>query len=128
MEEALESVSHLKVGSALSVQNGVLKNEQLARYFGWEKTLGAATMLGGQVMQAGEVRLTFNGVLYLGELPEGTSERVQALANALARAGIQVELSPQIQTIEWSKYVFFMSVMPLAALTRLEVHKIYKDP
>jgi 2-dehydropantoate 2-reductase len=32
MEEALESVSHLKVGSALSVQNGVLKNEQLARY------------------------------------------------------------------------------------------------
>jgi len=128
MEEALESVSHLKVGSVLSVQNGVLKNEQLARYFGWEKTLGAATMLGGQVMQAGEVRLTFNGVLYLGELPEGTSERVQALANALAHAGIQVEFSPQIQTIEWSKYVFFMSVMPLAVLTRLEVHKIYKDP
>jgi 2-dehydropantoate 2-reductase len=128
MEEALESVSHLKVGSALSVQNGVLKNDQLARYFGWEKTLGAATMLGGQVMQAGEVRLTFNGVLYLGELPEGTSERAQALANALARAGIQVELSPQIQTIEWSKYVFFMSLMAPAALTRLETPKILKDP
>jgi 2-dehydropantoate 2-reductase len=128
MEEALESVSHLKVGSVLSVQNGVLKNEQLARYFGWEKTLGAATMLGGQVMQAGEVRLTFNGVLYLGELPEGTSERVQALANALAHAGIQVEFSPQIQTIEWSKYVFFMSLMAPAALTRLETPKILKDP
>jgi len=30
MEEALKGVSHLEVGSVLSVQNGVLKNEQLA--------------------------------------------------------------------------------------------------
>ena len=29
-EPALESVSHLKVGSVLSIQNGVLKDEQLA--------------------------------------------------------------------------------------------------
>ena len=42
MEPALESVAHLRVGGALSVQNGLVKNEQLARRFGWEKTLGAA--------------------------------------------------------------------------------------
>src|SRR6266508_6784432 len=38
-EPALESVSHLKVGSVLSIQNGVLKDEQLqlARTFGWDK-------------------------------------------------------------------------------------------
>ncbi len=50
---ALESVSHLKVGSVLSIQNGVLKDEQLARTFGWDKTLGAAAFLSGGVTPAG---------------------------------------------------------------------------
>lgn len=128
MEEALKSVKHLEVGSVLSVQNGVLKNEQLAGCFGWEKTLGAAIWIGGQVMPGGDVQLTFKGDLYIGELPEGTSERVEALATTLTRAGISVNVSPKIQTVEWSKYAVFMGFMPLATLTRLEVHKINKDP
>jgi 2-dehydropantoate 2-reductase len=33
-EAALARVSHLKVGSVLSIQNGVLKDEQLAHTFG----------------------------------------------------------------------------------------------
>jgi 2-dehydropantoate 2-reductase len=128
MEEALESVSHLDIGSVLSVQNGVLKNEQLARYFGKEKTLGAAATLSGEVMPAGDVRFTFHGALNVGELPEGTSERVQAFATTLVSAGIKVEVSPQIQTVEWSKYVMFLSMMAPAVLTRLETHKILRDP
>jgi 2-dehydropantoate 2-reductase len=127
MEEALKSVSHLEVGSVLSVQNGVFKNEQLAQYFGQEKTLGAATTIGGEVMQAGEVRFTMKGVLWLGELPEGTSERVQAFAAILAAAGINVEVSPKIQSVEWSKYVVFMSIMPVAVLTRFELYKMLRD-
>ena len=34
MESALAAVKHLDVGSVLSIQNGVLKNEQLAQTFG----------------------------------------------------------------------------------------------
>jgi 2-dehydropantoate 2-reductase len=127
-EEALKSVGHVEVGSVLSVQNGVLKNEQLADYFGWEKTLGAAAMLSGEVMPAGEVRFTYHDNLCVGELPEGTSERVQAFATTLAGAGINVEMSPQIQTVEWSKYVVFLSMMAPAVLTRLETYKMLKDP
>ena len=44
MDAALASVKHLDVGSVLSIQNGVLKNEQLAQTFGWEKVLGATAM------------------------------------------------------------------------------------
>jgi 2-dehydropantoate 2-reductase len=128
MEPALMSVRHFDIGSVLSVQNGVLKNEQLARFFGWEKTLGAAAVLSGEVMPAGDVGFTFHEGLYVGELPEGTSERVQAFAATLARAGINVEVSPQIQAVEWSKYVVFLSMMAPAVLTRLETHKILKDP
>jgi len=127
-EPALESVSHLKVGSVLSIQNGVLKNEQLARTFGWDKVLGAAVVLSGEVTPAGPVRFTLNEYFALGELPEGTSARVQALVTALVRAGIRAEAAAQIRTVEWSKYALFMSWMAPAVLTRLETYKFLTHP
>ncbi len=127
-EPALESVSHLKVGSVLSIQNGVLKNEQLARTFGWDKVLGAAVVLSGEVTPAGPVRFTLNEYFALGELPEGTSARVQALVTALVRAGIRAEAAAQIRTVEWSKYALFMSWMAPAVLTRLETYKLLTHP
>ncbi len=36
MADTLASIGHLDVGSVLSIQNGVVKNEQLAHVFGWE--------------------------------------------------------------------------------------------
>jgi 2-dehydropantoate 2-reductase len=127
-ESALASVSHLKVGSVLSIQNGVLKNEQLAHTFGWEKTLGAAVVLSGEVTPAGPVRFTLNEYFAVGELPEGTSARVQALVSALVRAGIRAEAAGQIRTVEWSKYALFMSWMAPAVLTRLETYKFLTHP
>src|SRR5687767_13388690 len=50
MGTALESVAHLRVGGVLSVQNGLVKNEQLARSFGWENTLGAAAHVSAEVL------------------------------------------------------------------------------
>ena len=57
-EAALASVRHVQVGSALSIQNGVLKDEQLAHTFGWDKTLGAAAIISGEVTANGSVRFT----------------------------------------------------------------------
>ena len=104
-EAALESVAHLRVGSVLSVQNGVVKDEQLARHFGWERTVGATAFVSAEVTPAGPVRFTANQWLRLGELPEGTSPRVEALAAALAHGGIRAEVSPRIRSVEWTKYV-----------------------
>jgi 2-dehydropantoate 2-reductase len=127
-ETALASVSHLQVGSVLSVQNGVLKDEQLARTFGEDKTLGAAVVLSGEVTPAGPVRFTLNEYFAIGELPAGTSERVQALVSALARAGLRAEASPHIRSVEWSKYAFFLSWMAPALLTRQETYKFLSHP
>src|SRR5215475_613635 len=70
MDAALASVKHLDVGSVLSIQNGVLKDEQLAETFGWAKVLGAMTTLSAAVLPTGIVRFIANLGLYLGELPE----------------------------------------------------------
>ena len=125
---ALASVGHLRIGSALSIQNGVLKDEQLARTFGWDKTLGAAAFLSGGVTAAGPVHFTVNEYLVLGELPSGVSPRVQTLVAALVDAGIRAEAVPQIRSVEWSKYALFMSWMAPAVLTRLPSYKFQTHP
>jgi 2-dehydropantoate 2-reductase len=128
METALEGVAHLRVGSVLSVQNGLLKDEQLARRFGWEKTLGAAAHISAELLPTGTVRFTANEWFSIGELPEGTSSRVEALVAALARAGIRAEASGQIASVEWTKYVVNISWMALSALSRMETYRIFKHP
>jgi len=128
MEPALASVQHLTVGSVLSWQNGVLKNEQLARTFGWERILGATAVVSGEVLPDGTVRFTLNERLALGELPAGTSERAEALAATLVRAGLRAEVSPHIQTEEWSKYVSIASGSAVAGLTRLTTAQFLADP
>ena len=127
-EPALDSVRHLRVGSVLSIQNGVLKDEQLAHTFGWDKVVGAAAFLSGGVTADGPVRFTVNEYLVLGELPAGISARVQTLVTALFKAGIRAEAVPQIQTVEWSKYALFMSWMAPAVLTRLASYKFQTHP
>src|SRR5262249_34348777 len=127
MEPALQSVKHLAVGSVLSIQNGVLKDEQSAQTFGWDKVLGAMAMFGGEVLPTGTVRFTGNQGFYLGELPEGTSARVQTLGDLFNRVGIVAQVTPSIQVLEWSKYVAFVSWMAPAVLTRLETYKFLQE-
>lgn len=127
MESALMDVGHLEVSSVLSVQNGVLKNEQLAKVFGEDKTLGATAHFSGEVMPEGPVRFTFNESFHIGELPEGTSKRVQNLVTALDGAGIHAEAEPQIQTVEWSKFVGWVGLMALSVLIRLETYKLLSN-
>jgi 2-dehydropantoate 2-reductase len=128
METALDSVAHLQVGSVLSVQNGLLKDEQLASRFGWDKTLGAAVHISAELLASGTVRFTANEWCSIGELPDGVSPRVEALVAALARAGIHAEAHGQIASVEWTKYVVNIAWMALAALTRLETYRIFQHP
>jgi 2-dehydropantoate 2-reductase len=98
-EPALASVSHLKIGSVFSLQNGVLKNEQLAHYFGWEKTLGASPLFSAEVTPTGSVHFTYHGGLVLGEFSGPTSPRLQTVAAMLEYGGMRPVLTPQIQSV-----------------------------
>jgi 2-dehydropantoate 2-reductase len=128
MAPALQSIKHLQVESVLSLQNGVLKDEQLAQTFGWDKVLGAMTHFSAEVLPTGTVRFRTNQGVYLGELPEGMSPRVQTLGDLFERVGIAVKTIPHIQSFEWSKYVAWVCLMAPAVLTRVESYKILQDP
>jgi ketopantoate reductase len=64
---SLDTLKHLRLENALSVQNGVLKNELLARVFGFSRVLGAMADFSGELLANGEVKFTRNVCLHLGE-------------------------------------------------------------
>lgn len=127
-DAALESVRHVRVGHAMGLQNGVYKDEQVAGIFGEEKTLGAVAAFGGELMADGLVNWTVYEHLCIGVLPAGASTVVDAIGEAFNRAGFRTVVSRRMQSIAWSKYVVFVGLLPLAALARLETHRMLRDP
>jgi len=85
---ALSSVAEMPFTGVLSVQNGVLGNEQLGEVSGNGRTLGSTASFSGEVLADGAVRFTVNAGFYIGELPDGTSERLLGIAAMLERSGI----------------------------------------
>jgi len=127
VESAISDLSGKKFGSVLSVQNGVYGNEQLAKEFGVEQTLGATASFSGEVTPQGEVKFTVNAGFFIGELPTGISPRVKALAETLNSAGINTEATPDIQSLQWSKFVLWVAYTSIAVITRLATYRFLSD-
>jgi 2-dehydropantoate 2-reductase len=126
-DKALESLRHLRVDNAFSVQNGVLKNELLARVFGYSRVLGAMADFSGELLANGEVKFTRNVCLHLGEEKGGVSARAEELAAAIDSAGVRCVAASNIRTREWSKFAGWIAQFPLAVLTRQITWKFLMD-
>ncbi|HWO72356.1 MAG TPA: 2-dehydropantoate 2-reductase [Dehalococcoidia bacterium] len=124
---ALEGVRGLKAAAAFSVQNGVVKDEQLAKVFGAEHTLGCIANYSGEVLEDGTVLFSRNEGLYIGELPEGRSQRVEQIAAMIEAAGVRTFASDRILCVEWSKYVSWLGLTAVAVLSRLYTHQLLQD-
>ena len=125
--QSLEALRHLRLDSALSVQNGVLKNELLARVFGFSRVLGAMADFSGELLANGEVKFTRNVCLHIGEEKGGASPRADELAAAIDSAGVRCVAASNIRTREWSKYAGWIAQFPLAVLTRQITWKFLMD-
>ena len=75
----------------------------------------------------GVVRHHFGNGLIIGEPAGGASERVQALASLLQRAGLAATVSPRIQKDIWYKLWGNMTVNPVSALTGATTDRILDD-
>lgn len=113
---------------ALSVQNGVYKNDELAAVFGPEAVLGATALISGEVLADGAARFTVNERLQVGERAGGASARADAVAAMFERAGIRAAASADIRGLEWSKYAMFVPSFCLAVITRLPTYRFMSHP
>lgn len=117
-EAALERLKHVRVGAALSIQNGVQKNELLTRAFGADRVLGALADTSGELLPSGEVLFTRNVNLPLGELAGGISERARRIAGRIDEAGVRSSAVADILSLEWSKFTVWLGLVSMAVTTR----------
>ena len=130
--QGLAPLRGLKVKSALSVQNGILKNQQLGDVFGPEATLGAISMVGGDVLPAegglpGAVRYSMAGPTVMGEPAGGDSSRLAELVDMFEKSGLKARASDDISSVEWSKFVAWSGFSTVAVMTRLPTWRFMLD-
>ncbi len=122
-EAALDGVS-FDVNVVASLQNGVMKNDVLARRFGSEKVIGGLTGVGASVVGPGVVAYTYNGATVFGELGGEGSDRVLRAVDIFNRSGLKAEASGGIEDDEWSKLCQYCAASMVSALSRLEYHRV----
>lgn len=90
---------------ALTLQNGVSKDEVLAQWCGADRVIGASITDAGTLVAPGHVahKLTADVTAYVGELDGSESTRTTALASALSEAGLSAQATDEIVNVEWEK-------------------------
>ncbi len=128
-EPALASVAHLqdRIELALSIQNGVDKEDHLIRFFGREKIVGAMCLEGATRLGPAEIQHTMTGMTHVGELDGRETDRVRAVCRMFTAGGLKAEVTPDIHASDWAKWINFAASAAICSLTRLEYYKILKN-
>lgn len=127
-EQTMASVRHVKMDHALSIQNGVMKDELLAETFGRQRTLGALADTSGELLASGDVLFTRNVNLFVGELDGAMSDAARGIVKVIDDAGIRATLVPDVVSREWSKFVCWVGFVTLALTTRAQTWRFALDP
>jgi 2-dehydropantoate 2-reductase len=90
--------------------------------------LGCVVHFASAVSEPGLVCHTGGNGLIVGEPDGGTSVRGQGVVDALAKAGFEARLSPDVRTDIWYKLWGNMTMNPISALTGATADRILDDP
>lgn len=115
-------------GFAITFQNGIGNVEKLQATLGRERVLGGSSMCSAATCGPGHVRLTHMGKTTLGEVDGVVRPRTGAVAGALAGAGFETEVVPDIMAVIWEKFALNCSINALAATTGLRAGEMARLP
>ena len=129
-EAAAKSVRHLFTGTtvAVSFQNGLGNEEELAQVLGEGAVLGGLTAQAGLVEAAGVVRNFGDLPTYLGEMTGGISERAGTIADAFSRHGLPTHASADIRRDMWKKLLGNVGLSAISGATNLRSVDIMAVP
>ena len=113
----------------LSLQNGVIKDDILRRELGDAAVMGGVAYVATTVSGPGVIHQT--GTMQrvvLGEYDGTQSPRATFLHEALARAGVNAELSDDVRRAIWEKYVFLVALSATTTTMRMPIGPIRENP
>ena len=104
------------------LQNGIDAAERIGAHVGREHLVGGVTWLSAAIEAPGVIGQysQFRRVV-LGEFDGRMTARLKKIYETLQTTGIDVELSDDIFTVLWTKFVFISSISALGSLTRVSV-------
>jgi 2-dehydropantoate 2-reductase len=111
--------------AVLSLQNGVIKDDILRGELGEAAVIGGVGYVATHISRPGVILQT--GALQralIGEYNGRRTPRVEALLEALLRAGIQAEIVPDIQRTLWEKYTFLVGLSATTTTMRMPIGPI----
>jgi len=126
--QALEPLRGTRIGTAFSIQNGMLKDALLAAAFGDDAVVGAVANVSGELLSSGAVMFTRNVDLRVGELRGPATARVRRIADSLEAAGIRATASDTMLADEWSKFAAWVGLMALSVTTRRNTWEYLCNP
>ena len=95
----------------LSLQNGVVKDDILRRFFPPAQVMGGVCYVATHIARPGVIQQTGTMQrLVVGEYDGSSTVRATALRDALASQGVAAELSTDIRRSLWEKYVFLVGL------------------
>ncbi len=128
---AAESVRHLFAAGgetvAISFQNGLGNEEQLAEYFGKDRVLGGLTAQGASIESPGVVRNHAELPSYIGEMSGGLSDRTRTIADLLSGANLPTEASENIRLDIWRKLMANIAISAVSGITGLNIGEIFNN-
>lgn len=115
--------------AVIPLQNGVDASERLAPIIGADHALGGVGLVTGTIIAPGVIRQsgTHHRVTF-GDLQGGTNERGERLRAAMAAAGIDAILSPDIQADRWRKFTMLVPAAGTCAAVRSSIARVRDDP
>jgi 2-dehydropantoate 2-reductase len=112
----------------VSLQNGVDNEAVIDEVLGPGRALGGAAFVFSTIESPGVIAHTLLGRIVFGELDGRVSARATQLRDALARAGVPVELTTDVQRMLWEKYLLISAQAGTTALTRTPIGVIRDTP
>ena len=131
LEAAAQAVKPLlRDGTAVvSFQNGVSKDETLARILGPQAVIGGVAQIGVVITSPGVIVHTGTmAKLIVGELNNQRSTRIEALLAACTNAGIDMEIAADIKLSTWQKFAFLVPMAACTASMRSTIGPIRDNP
>jgi len=104
----------------LTLQNGLGNEEAICKRVDPRKVILGVTNHGATFLGPGCIRHAGWGKTYIGELDGKVTARVTQLAQVFTRAGIETEVSSNIQGLVWNKLLINVGINAVAALTGLK--------
>ena len=115
--------------AVLSLQNGVVKDDILRRFFPADQVMGGVCYVASHIARPGVIEQTGTMQrIVVGEHDGRDTQRVRELHAALAASGVKAELSPDIRRSIWEKFVFLVALSGATATTRRPLGEVRANP